>query len=130
MGAVRSMVKRWAKRFRSFVRSNLNNFANLLILIVPFLSLAAGMWPDFKFNASIVFPIAGVILICLLKALSSILGRGYDIPVPLHRFTHIEPSGEVWMPQSRIQEMLLYVADLEDWLERNGYFDDAEETEK
>ena len=35
-------------------------------------------------------------------------------------FTEVDDYGEVSIPNNRIQELILYLADLEDWLERKG----------
>lgn len=42
-------------------------------------------------------------------------------PVPVKRFTSEYRDGEVTIENSRLQEMILYVCDVEDWLESSGF---------
>lgn len=46
-------------------------------------------------------------------------GKGKNIPVPAKRFTEEDSDGEVSIEQSRLQEMILYVNDVENYLERH-----------
>ena len=54
------------------------------------------------------------------KGIADKLGKGIDIPVPVQRFTETDSDGEVRIPVERSEELILYMADLEDWLEKNG----------
>ena len=42
-------------------------------------------------------------------------------PVPTKRFTSESRDGEVTVENSRLQEMIIYVCDVEDWLESSGF---------
>lgn len=42
-------------------------------------------------------------------------------PVPVKRFTSEFEDGEVSVEKSRLQEMILYVSEVEDWLESSGF---------
>ena len=42
-------------------------------------------------------------------------------PVPSKRFTSESRDGEVTVENSRLQEMIIYVCDVEDWLESSGF---------
>ena len=42
-------------------------------------------------------------------------------PVPVKRFTSESRDGEVTIENSRLQEMIIYVCDVEDWLESSGF---------
>lgn len=42
-------------------------------------------------------------------------------PVPPKRFTSESRDGEVSIENSRLQEMIIYVCDVEDWLESSGF---------
>lgn len=42
-------------------------------------------------------------------------------PVPVKRFTSESRDGEVTVENSRLQEMILYVSEVEDWLESSGF---------
>lgn len=47
-------------------------------------------------------------------------GKGNEVPVPRKRFTTISEDGEVSVETERTQELILYLGDLEDYLERKG----------
>ena len=47
--------------------------------------------------------------------------KGLDIPVPAERFTKVTEDDMVTVDSSRLQELLVYTSELEDWLELNGY---------
>ena len=42
-------------------------------------------------------------------------------PVPVKRFTSESRDGEVSVENRRLQEMIIYVCDVEDWLESSGF---------
>lgn len=42
-------------------------------------------------------------------------------PVPSKRFTSESGDGEVSIEKNRLQEMILYVSEVEDWLESSGF---------
>lgn len=48
-------------------------------------------------------------------------GRELGIPVPSKRFTRVTDGDMVSIDSSRLQELLLYTSELEDWLDSNGY---------
>lgn len=47
--------------------------------------------------------------------------KGLGIPVPAERFTKVAEDDMVTVDSSRLQELLVYTSELEDWLELNGY---------
>lgn len=44
-----------------------------------------------------------------------------SFPVPPKRFTSESGDGEVSIEKNRLQEMILYVSEVEDWLESSGF---------
>jgi len=67
-----------------------------------------------------------IALVCgMFKGIADKLGKGLDVPVPTQRFTEIDSDGEVRIPVERSEELILYMADLEDWLEKQGAWSDA-----
>lgn len=73
-----------------------------------------------KLNEELLIPIVVFIMIYLVNSYANKIGKGITIPVPDKRFTEVDDDGEVSVENRRIQELLLYTADLEDWLERKG----------
>ncbi len=111
---------------RSFFRRNLNNFANVMIGVCPFLFLVIG---ELSYAKRGYLAMGGemlalapfwVILIAVLKKCSKRQNVVDGMPVPSERFTEVN-GDEVNVKYDRVNDLLLYVADLEDWLEREGY---------
>ena len=101
---------------------------NAIIVLAPFLMLYVGehAYADrgyWAIGGEVVLPVVLLIVGFALKAYASVSGNDhYDLPVPRRRFTHVDyNSGQVDVENKRLQEMILYIADLEDWFERNGY---------
>ena len=108
-----------------FIESNLNNFARLLNLALPYLMYLIGQYVyedrgKFAVGSEIFIPLIFCIIIYYIRSYANKIGKGTTIPVPNERFTEVDDDGEVSIPNNRIQELILYLADLEDWLERKG----------
>lgn len=70
-------------------------------------------------------PVAVALVCGMSKCIADKLGKGIDVPIPVQRFTEIDNDGEVRIPVERSEELILYMADLEDWLEKQGAWSDA-----
>ena len=108
-----------------FIKNNLMNIANVIYLLIPFLVYFIGQEVALKegklcISPEILIPIFLLILVFFLKSLANKIGKGITIPIPKKRFTQVDDDGEVSIENRRIQELLLYTADLEDWMERKG----------
>lgn len=117
-----------ADAFRSaftFIVNNLRNFAWILNAILPYVTYMIGQYAmlirkDFTIGFELLIPFAVMILIYFLKRFADKLGKGTTIPIPEKRFTEIDEDGEVSIRNDRVQELILYLADLEDWMQRKG----------
>lgn len=108
-----------------FIKSNLTVFATTLNLLLPYMMYFIGQYVSLNreqvaVGGEIFVPTVFVIIIYYLRSTANKLGKGITIPVPDKRFTEVDDEGEVSIANRRLQEMILYVADLEDWLERKG----------
>lgn len=57
--------------------------------------------------------------------------QGLDIPIPKKPFVeHDVRNGMVTIEHSRLEELILYVDELEDWFAKNGYYDIVENASK
>lgn len=63
-------------------------------------------------------PIVVVLLTYYMREYANRIGYGNSCPVPAKRFTE-EKHGEVFIDRSRMQELIIYVNQVEDWLEKN-----------
>lgn len=108
-----------------FITNNLRNFAWILNFILPYLMYIIGQnvyetRGYFGVGGELFIPIIFCVITYILRSYANKIGKGTTIPVPEKRFTEVDDYGEVSIPNNRIHELILYLADLEDWLERKG----------
>ena len=108
-----------------FVTNNLRNFARILNFILPYIMYIIGQnvcaeRGKIAFGGELFIPILFCVITYYIRSYANKIGKGTTIPVPEKRFTEVDDDGEVSIRNSRIQELILYLADLEDWLERKG----------
>lgn len=108
-----------------FITNNLRNFAKFLNFILPYVMYSIGQYVRnqrgmLSIGGEIFIPLAFCVLIFFIKSYANKIGKGTTIPIPNKRFTVEDDDGEVSIENRRIQELILYTADLEDWLERKG----------
>ena len=108
-----------------FITSNLRNFAWILNFILPYLMYIIGQdvyatRGYLGIGGELLIPVVFCVITYALRSYANKIGKGTIIPVPDKRFTEVDDYGEVSIPNNRIQELILYLADLEDWLERKG----------
>lgn len=108
-----------------FIKSNLRNLAMILNISLPYAMYIIGQYvcdqrgkKDIGFE--ILIPLCVSIIIYFIRSYANKIRKGTTLPLPDKRFTEVDDDGEVTVENSRIQELLLYIADLEDWLERKG----------
>lgn len=103
----------------------------LIDFTIPFFGLLLGV---VMYEERGYFAIGGEwLLLIVLEFISSLLKRyikqnriynELDLPIPAKRFTEDVGGGEYQVDTDRLQEMILYVADVEDWLRDNDLMDD------
>ena len=110
---------------KEFIKSNLVTFANILNLIIPYIMYFCGQdmaleRGKISVGGEMLFPLLFIVVIFFLKSIANKIGKGMTIPLPSKRFTQVDDDGEVSIENNRLQELILYIADLEDWMERRG----------
>lgn len=108
-----------------FIKNNLMTFANILNYIIPYVMYIIGQKIVTErgyvtVGCEVFIPLIYWIFIYYMRSAANKLGKGITIPLPSKRFTEIDDDGEVSIENRRVQELILYMADLEDWLERKG----------
>lgn len=88
-------------------------------LLMPYAMYAAGLW-GYKSKMLLAIPVIVAIVIFYVRGFLNRLGKGSQFPVPAKRFTETNADGEVSVDGERLQELLLYVADVEDYLTCRG----------
>lgn len=94
-------------------------------IILPYAMLLIGvscyeMRGKFAIGGEVFIPLFVLFIVDFAKRCANKIGRGNDVPIPERRFTEIDSDGEVSIDSSRLQELILYMGNLEDWIERKG----------
>lgn len=133
MSVFSETMRQWGGNISEWLKYNCANIGTVIFVLLPFFALWLGSYSNAVRGG--VIAIGGeFLLVAVIVALAGILrGVGVrlkmagDIPVPLERFTEVSDDGQVTVPYERLQELLLYTADLEDYLDRYGYFEVQDE---
>lgn len=109
----------------NFLKNHLVTIANLITVIIPYVMYVVGQdvaneGKGFSIGWELIIPLMALLVVYTLKSIANKIGKGITIPIPSKRFTEVDDDGEVSIEVNRTQELLLYIADLEDWLERKG----------
>lgn len=115
-------------KFQGNVADCMSSIGNMLFVSGPFVMLLVGEYVYanrgyWAVGGEVLLPFIIVVAGLVLKSYARVSGTDHsDIPVPYDRFTEVDyDSGQVDVETKRLQEMILYMADLEDWFARNGY---------
>ena len=107
----------------NFIKRNLKALSRVILLPIPLVVFYLGSVLEFNFLncLKIIALEAFVILLSwLLSFISLELNGKMNFPESRKRFTKEDEDGEVTIETKRLQEMILWVADVEDWMERKG----------
>ena len=109
-----------------FVQFNLRYMASLLEIAVPYAMYIMGQQlaigrGKFVVGGEIFIPVLCTMVVYYLREIANRSNKGSRIPIPNKRFTEVDEDGEVQVEEARLQEMILYMADLEDWMERKRW---------
>lgn len=101
------------------IERNLRKIVKAIELILPFALYIYGKG-HFEFDPILLLPLLIWYLAAMFDIIDHRKGRSKysDIPVPINRFTFDEGDGEISIKKERLEELLLYMGDLEDWLEK------------
>lgn len=108
------------------ILNNLRNFAFFLNCFLPYLMLFIGekIYQERQgigLGGELLIPIIFFFFIYLITTYADSIGKGIKMPTPTERFTTIDKrDGTVSISEDKIEELILYTADLEEWMERNG----------
>lgn len=108
---------------KTWIKNNLRYIANVITVVLVYGMYAIGQYVFmdrgyFGVGGEVFIPLVVLFIIYYIRSAANKLGKGSTIPVPEKRFTEISEDGEVNIENDRVQELILYLADLEDWMER------------
>lgn len=115
-----SIVKDTIKAFGFWIHNHINQIAEVIDMLYPYLFayLVAG---ESKFSIAWFLPPLFWCIVYTMKAYAKRTGKGISVPRPVIRFTEVSEDGEITIPVNRVEELILYMCDLEDWFEKGGY---------
>lgn len=124
---VANVIRNAADMAGDFVGASLGPLGTLLLWVSPILCVLAGSYAYSTRGymavggeeiLAVILPALGFFLRSIASARDSFES---GMPVPRRRFTEEHGDGRVDVDYDRLQEMVLYVADVEDWLDAHGY---------
>jgi hypothetical protein len=88
-------------------------------LCLPFICIAIGQSLNGNIKFSLWYVYVAIIMIAMdvIHRISNKEGFGDEVPIPAKRFTTVSEDGEASIESNRLQEMILYVSNVEDYLE-------------
>lgn len=124
--AFRSSVLELYYQFKYFISINLKYLIKLIDISIPYIYAYISILLYRERNVFIIgyealFPIIAYIILSLLNNFLNKINRGYDIPLPRERFTTLNDNGNVSIDNSSVNDIILYLYDLEEYLKSKGY---------
>lgn len=112
--------------YLSLIRDRFLSLGKYIILslrfITPYVILLLTQIYGFCF-IYLLLPLVVWVITSVFDIYLSNKGLGSRIPKPIERFTEDIGDGEIVIRNDRLQELILYTNDLENWLRANGYTD-------
>lgn len=108
-----------------FIGDNLKYLGQILNVLLPFWMLYIGNYcfeqrGQMAVGGEVLIPVFVMLISYFCRGLASKLGRGDTFPVPERRFTSVDEDDNPSIEKSRLQELILYIYDVEEWLKRKG----------
>lgn len=109
-----------------FLESNLYNFGMLIDISTPYIMWYIGiaLFQErgyFGVGGELFIPIALMFIATTFKKAANRRGKGYRVPVARKRFTVEDEYGEISIAEDDIQEIILYLNDVENYIEKRGW---------
>ena len=113
-------------QFKYFISINLKYLIKLIDISIPYIYAYISILLYRERNNLIIgyevlIPIIAYIILSILNNFLNKINRGYDIRVPRERFTTLNDNGNVSVDNSSVNDIILYLYDLEEYLKSKGY---------
>lgn len=124
MNSFFNIIKELLKSFSNCIRNNLYNICIFIIFVLPYLMLFIGEYVykfrnGFYLGLEMFIPIVVfIIVIFIIKYNKNKKTEG--MPIPEKRFTQVDEDEVVSIKRGSLVSMMLYVSELEDYLEKQG----------
>ena len=124
--AFRSSISELYHQFKYFISINIKYLIKLIDISIPYIYayISILLYRDrnsFIIGYEILIPIIAYIILSILNNFLNKINKGYDIPLPRERFTTLNDNGNVSVDNSSINDIILYLYDLEEYLKSKGY---------
>lgn len=108
------------------IENSLRPLSKLLVYLLPYVMMFMGAYgykerQSFVPGGELFIPVVVFLVSYFIGQMANKLGKGDTFPVPQKRFTAEDEDGNPEIEVDRIQELILYIADVEEWLSRKGY---------
>lgn len=105
--------------------SNVYNVGAFVSMALPYVMCAVGQQIALErgyvaLGGELLIPVVFGAIAYYMKAIGNKSGKGKSMPIPAKRFTTVDEDGEVTIERARLNELILYQADLEDWFAKRG----------
>lgn len=124
--AFRSSISELYHQFKYFISINIKYLIKLIDISIPYIYayISILLYRDrnsFIIGYEVLIPIIAYIILSILNNFLNKINKGYDIPLPRERFTTLNDNGNVSVDNSSINDIILYLYDLEEYLKSKGY---------
>ena len=124
--AFRSSISELYHQFKYFISINIKYLIKLIDISIPYIYAYISILLYRERNSLIIgyevlIPIIAYIILSVLNNFLNKINKGYDIPLPRERFTTLNDNGNVSVDNSSINDIILYLYDLEEYLKSKGY---------
>ena len=124
--AFRSSISELYYQFKYFISINIKYLIKLIDISIPYIYAYISILlyrerNDIIIGYEVLIPIIAYIILSVLNSFLNKINRGYDIPIPRERFTILNDNGNVSVDNSSINDIILYLYDLEEYLKSKGY---------
>ena len=113
-------------QFKYFISINLKYLIKLIDISIPYIYayisiLLYRQRNNLIIGYEVLIPIIAYIILSILNNFLNKINRGNDIPVHRERFTTLNDNGNVSVDNSSVNDIILYLYDLEEYLKSKGY---------
>ena len=124
--AFRSSISELYHQFKYFISINIKYLIKLIDISIPYIYAYISILlykerNNFIIGYEVLIPIIAYIILSVLNNFLNKINKGYDIPLPRERFTTLNDNGNISVDNSSINDIILYLYDLEEYLKSKGY---------
>lgn len=124
--AFRSSISELYHQFKYFISINIKYLIKLIDISIPYIYayISILLYRDRNniiIGYEVLIPIIAYIILSVLNNFLNKINKGYDIPLPRERFTTLNDNGNISVDNSSINDIILYLYDLEEYLKSKGY---------